>query len=74
MHSEGTPKYATVSGGLLCRPGADNAMAFFNALAEFAYDMDTGWFHLISICKKLQSLSNLFFNGTNFERQVTLTY
>lgn len=23
------------------RPGADNAMAFFNALAEFAYDMDS---------------------------------
>ena len=26
---------------LLCRPAADNAIAFFNALAEFAYDMET---------------------------------
>ena len=27
--------------GCACmRPSADNAMAFFNALAEFAYDMD----------------------------------
>lgn len=74
MHTGGTPKYDAVSDGLLCRPGADNAMAFFNALAEFAYDMDTEWFHLVSTCKKLQSLNNFLQIFTCLKRQVTLTH
>jgi hypothetical protein len=61
-------KYDAVSDGLLCRPGADNAMAFFNALAEFAYDMDTEWFHLVSTCKNLQSLSKVFYKTSHVWR------
>lgn len=33
----------------LFRPVADNAMAFFNALAEFAYDMDCA---AVTACKQ----------------------